>query len=389
MADDDAGGIATYSLAGSQFGYTLLWTFIPMTIALAVIQEMGVRMGCVTGKGLAELIREKARVRVTFFIMMGLLAANFGTTLAEFAGISSSASILGIPPFVSLPLAVVFLLWLVIKESYKIVERVFLVASALYLSYIVSVFLAHPDWKAAAVSTVVPHVSFSYAFILMLIGLVGTTISPWMQFYIQGSTVDKGTTTACLKDSQLDAINGSIVSNIISWFIIVACAATIFAHGIPVNDVVDISKALAPLAGNYAAALFAFGLLNASLFAASVVPLSTSYALCEGLGLERGISKKFREAPVFFGHFVGVIVLSAFIISLPNVPMLSVLFISQAVDGLLLPFVLIYMLIIINDKDIMGEHVNTPVYNYIAWATVVIMIGLSIALIVTQFLPSA
>ena len=230
-----------------------------------------------------------------------------------------------------MPLAVVFLIWLVIKESYKIVERVFLVASALYISYIVSVFLAHPDWKAAAVSTVVPHVnvSFSYAFILMLIGLVGTTISPWMQFYIQGSAVDKGIPITCLKDSRIDAINGSIVSNIISWFIIVACAATIFAHGIPVHDVVDISGALAPLAGNYAAAIFAFGFLTASLFAASVVPLSTSYALCEGLGLERGISKKFREAPVFFGHYVGVILLSAFIISLPNVPMLSVLFIYE------------------------------------------------------------
>ncbi len=386
VADDDAGGITTYSLAGSQFGYTLLWTFIPMTIALAVIQEMGVRMGIVTGKGLAALIREKAGVRITFFMMMALLAANFGTTLAEFVGISSSASILGIPPFVSLPLAILFLMWLVIKGSYKSVERIFLVVSVLYLSYIISGFLAHPDWGTAAISTVVPQISFSQAYILMVVGLVGTTISPWMQFYIQASVAEKRVPSARLGYSRLDAVSGSIVSNLFAWFIVVACAATIFVHGIPVNDVVDISNALAPLAGNYAAALFAFGFLNASLFAASVLPLSTSYTVCGGLGLERGVSKTFREAPVFFGLYVGIIVLSALLISLPNVPFLSVLFISQVVDGILLPFVLIYMLLIINDKDIMGEHVNTRIYNYIAWGTVIITIGLSIALIVTQLL---
>ncbi len=386
MADDDAGGIATYSLAGSQFGYTMLWTFIPMTVALAVIQEMGVRMGIVTGKGLASLIREKAGARITFLMMMALLAANFGTTLAEFVGISSGASILGIPPFVSLPLAIILLMWLVIKGSYKSVERIFLVASVLYVTYIISAFLAHPDWKTAAVSTVVPQVSLSQAYILMLVGLVGTTISPWMQFYVQSSVAEKEVPSSRLRYSRLDAVSGSIVSNLIAWFIVVACAATIFAHSIPVNDVVDISNALAPLAGNYAAALFAFGLLNASLFAASVLPLSTSYTVCGGLGLERGVSKTLREAPVFFGLYVGTIVLSALFISLPNVPFISVLFISQVINGILLPFVLIYMLLIINDKDVMGEHVNTRIYNYIAWATVIITIGLSVALIGTQFL---
>ena len=389
MADDDAGGIATYSLAGSQFGFAMLWTFIPMTIALAVIQEMSQRMGVVTGKGLAELIHEKMGIRVSFFITIALLAANFGTTLAEFVGISSAASILGVPPVVSLPLAIIFLSWLVIKGTYKSVEKIFLVASALYVTYIISAFLAHPGWKAAAVATVVPQISFSQAYILMLVGLVGTTISPWMQYYAQSSTKDKGIPLTRLRDSQLDAVNGSIISNVISWFIVVACAATIFVHGIPVNDVVDISKALAPLAGNYASILFAFGFLNASLMAASVLPLSTSYAICEGLGLERGVSKKFKEAPVFFGHYFGVLVLAAVLVSLPFVPYLSVLFLSQVADGILLPFVLIFMLILINDRDIMGKYVNRRLFNYIAWATVVIMIGLSVALVVTQFLPSS
>lgn len=389
MADNDAGGIATYSLAGSQFGFTMLWVFVPMTVALAVIQEMSQRMGVVTGKGLAELIHEKMGIRVSFFITIALLAANFGTTLAEFVGISSGAAILGIPPFVSLPLAVIFLSWLVIRGTYKSVEKVFLVASALYITYIISAFLAHPDWKTAAVASVVPHVSFSQAYILMLVGLVGTTISPWMQYYAQSSTKDKGIPLTRLRDSQLDAVNGSIVSNVVAWFIVVACAATIFAHSIPVNDVVDISKALVPLAGNYASILFAFGFLNASLMAASVLPLSTSYAVCEGLGLERGVSKKFKEAPVFFGHYFGVIVLAAVLVSLPFVPFLSVLFLSQVIDGILLPFVLIFVLILANDRDIMGKYVNKRLFNYIAWATVVIMIGLSGALIVTQFLPSS
>ncbi len=386
LVDDDAGGIGTYSLAGSQFGYAMLWTLIPMTIALAVIQEMGVRMGVVTGKGLAALIREKAGIRMTFFIMMALLATNFGTTLAEFAGISASASILGIPNFVAMPLSVLFLVWLVVKGTYKSVERIFLVASALYLSYVVSGLLAHPDWKTAAISTVVPQISFTNAYLLMLIGLVGTTISPWMQFYVQASVAEKDIPSARLGYSRLDAVSGAIASNFIAWFIIVACAATIFANGIQVNDVVDVSTALAPLAGNYASILFAFGLLNASLFAASVLPLTTAYAVCAGLGFERGVSKTPREAPVFFGLYVGTIILSALIISLPNMPLLSIIFISQVLLGILLPFVLIYMLLIINDKKIMGDHVNTRVYNYIAWSTVAITIGLSVALIVTQFL---
>jgi len=379
--DNDAGGITTYSLAGAQFGYLLLWTLIPMTIALAVVQEMGVRMGVVSGKGLAALIREKTGVRLVFFIMVLLLAVNFGNTLAEFSGIAVSGSIFGIPPYASLPLAALFVWLLVVRGSYRSVEKVFLAGSALYASYIISGFLAHPDWKIATVNTFIPNITPDTAYITMLVGLVGTTISPWMQFYIQASVVEKGIPLKHLVYSRLDAITGSIVTNVVSFFIIVACAATIFVHGIPVNNVADVSAALAPLAGKYAAALFAFGFLNASLFAASILPLSTALSVCEGFGFEAGVSKTFREAPVFYGLYTGTIVLAAVFISLPNVPLLSILYLSQVGNGILLPFILVYMLVIANDKKIMGEYVNTRVFNYIAGATVVIMIGLSIALI--------
>ncbi len=385
--DNDAGGITTYSLAGSQFGYVMLWTFIPMTVALAVVQEMGIRMGVVSGKGLASLIREKTGVRLVFFIMIVLLFVNFGNTLAEFSGIAVSASIFGVPPYVSLPLAALFVWVLVVRGSYRSVERVFLVASALYVTYIISGFLAHPDWKLAATSTFIPQISLDAAYITMLVGLVGTTIAPWMQFYIQASVVEKEVPLRYLNYSRLDAITGSIVTNVVAFFIVVACAATIFVNGIPVNTVADVSAALAPLAGNYAAVLFAFGFLNASLFAASILPLSTAQYVCEGLGLEAGVSKSFREAPTFHGLYAGIIALGALIISIPNVPLLSILYLSQVGNGILLPFVLIYMLVIANDKKIMGEYVNTRLFNYVAGATVVIMIGLSMTLILVGFLP--
>jgi NRAMP (natural resistance-associated macrophage protein)-like metal ion transporter len=384
--DNDAGGITTYSLAGSQFGYVMLWTLIPMTIALAVVQEMGVRMGVVTGKGLASLIREKTGVRLVFFIMAILLAVDFGNTLAEFSGISVSASIFGVPPYISLPLAALFVWVLVIKGTYRRVEKVFLVASALYVTYIISGFLAHPDWKLAAMNTFIPHISLDQTYITMLVGLVGTTIAPWMQFYIQASVVEKEVPLKYLNYSRLDAITGSIITNVVAFFIIVACAATIFTNGVAVNTVSDVSAALTPLAGNYAALLFAFGFLNASLFAASILPLSTAHYVCEGLGLEAGVSKSFREAPAFHGLYAGVILLAAFLISLPNVPLLSILYLSQVGNGILLPFILIYMLVIANDKKIMGEYVNSRLFNYIAVATVVIMIGLSFTLIFIGFL---
>ena len=384
--DNDAGGITTYSLAGSQFGYVMLWTFIPMTVALAVIQEMGIRMGVVSGKGLASLIREKAGIRLTFFILFALIVVNFGNTLAEFSGISISASIFGIPPFLSLPLAALFVWGFVVKGSYRSVEKIFLLASALYISYIISGLLTHPDWGTAGVRSVVPQVTTDTAYIMMIIGLVGATIMPWMQFYIQSSVVEKGVTRQYLNYSRLDAITGSVITNVVAFFIVIACAATIFVHGIPVNNVADVSAALAPLAGNYAAVLFAFGFLSASLFAASILPLSTALCVCEGLGFEAGVSYGFRDAPVFHGLYAGIIGLAAFVIALPNMPLLSILYLSQVANGILIPFVLIYMLVIINDRRIMGNYVNTRTFNYIAWATVIITIGLSVTLAFTRFL---
>ena len=384
--DNDAGGITTYSLAGSQFGYDLVWLFIPMIIALAIIQEMGVRMGVVSGKGLADLIREKVGLKLTFVMMVALLAANMGNILAEFSGIAVSSGIFGVPKVIALPVAALFVWLLVVKGTYKSVEKVFLLASLVYLSYIVAGYLSQPNWALAAHNVVVPQISLNTAYITMVIGLVGTTIAPWMMFYIQSSVVEKGITLKNLKYSKIDAILGAIVVNIVAFFIVIACAATINAHGIPVNNVADVSTALTPLAGQYASLLFAFGFLNASLFAASILPLSTAYYVCESLGFEAGVSKSFREAPIFHGLYLGLIILAVIVIMLPNVPLLSILYLSQVANGILLPFLLILMLLIINDKSIMGEHVNSRLFNYIAWATVVIVMGLSISLVVTSFL---
>jgi len=386
--DNDAGGITTYSLAGSQFGYDLVWLFIPMIIALAIIQEMGVRMGVVSGKGLADLIREKVGLKLTFVMMIALLAANMGNILAEFSGIAVSSGIFGVPKFIALPVAALFVWLLVVKGTYKSVEKVFLLASLVYLSYIVAGYLSQPNWALAAHNLVVPQISLNTAYITMVIGLVGTTIAPWMMFYIQSSVVEKGITLKNLKYSKLDAVFGAIVVNIVAFFIVIACAATINANGIQVNDVVDVSTALVPLAGQYASLLFAFGFLNASLFAASILPLSTAYYVCESLGFEAGVSKSFREAPVFHGLYLGLILLAVIVIMLPNVPLLSILYLSQVANGILLPFLLILMLLIINDKHIMGEHVNSRLFNYIAWATVVIVMGLSISLVITSFFPT-
>lgn len=384
--DNDAGGITTYSLAGAQFGYNLLWTFIPMIIALAVIQEMGVRMGVVSGKGLADLIREKVGIKFTFLMMVALLLANFGNVLAEFSGIAVSSGIFNVPKFIALPVAAFFVWLLVVKGSYKSVEKIFLAASAIYLTYIVAGYLAHPDWGLAVKSVLMPQISLDPTYITMLIGVVGTTIAPWMMFYIQSSVVEKGVSLKNLKYSKADAILGAIVVNIVAFFIVLACAATIFTNGIQVNNVADVSNALAPLAGQYASILFAFGFLNASLFAASILPLSTAYYVCESLGFEAGVSKGFSEAPVFHGLYLGLIILAVIIIMLPNVPLLSILYLSQVANGMLLPFVLILMLLIINDRSIMGEYVNSKLFNLIAIATVVIVMSLSIGLVLTSLI---
>lgn len=384
--DNDAGGITTYSLAGSQFGYSLMWLFIPMFIALAIIQEMGVRLGIVSEKGLADLIRERMGIKITIILMVALVATNFGNVLAEFSGIAVSTGIFNIPRFIALPLAALFIWLLVVKGNYKSVEKVFLLASALYFTYIIAGFLAGPNWGLAAKNIVSPTITLNAAYIAMVVGVIGTTIAPWQMFYIQSSIVEKEVSLKNLKFSKIDAILGAIVVNVVAFFIVLACAATINVHGIPVNNVADVSAALTPIAGQYASILFAFGFLNASLFAASILPLATAYFFCEMLGFEAGVNKGFREAPVFHGLYLGLIILAVIIIMFPNAPLLSILFFSQVANGILLPFILIFTLLIINDKKIMGEYVNSRIQNIIAGITIVLLIGLSIALVTTSFM---
>ena len=385
VIDNDAGGIATYSLAGSNFGYLTLWVFIPMIIALAVIQEMNVRMGVVSKKGLESLIREKTGVRTAFFIVIALLAANLGNIMAEFLGIAASCEIFGIPIIIAIPLAGLFVWVMVVKGNYRIVEKIFLGAAVLFFSYIIVAIIAQPNWDVAVKDSLIPQVTLSTAYIAIIIGLIGTTITPWMQFYLQASVVEKEIPVKDLKYSKVDAVTGAVAVNVFAFFIVVACAATIFKSGTPVSNVIDISHALVPLAGQYAATLFAFGLLNASLFAASVLPLSTAYPICEILGLESGVSKSIKQAPVFHATYLGCIIFGVVIALIPGLPVLTILVFSQIANGILLPFILILMLRIINDKKIMGEYVNSRLFNVIAWITVIAMIILSIAFLITQF----
>jgi len=386
--DNDAGGIFTYSQAGAQFGYSLLWTMIPITIALVVVQEMAARMGAVTGKGLSDLIREEFGFRVTFFLMIGLVITNFGNIMAEFAGVASSLELFGISKYIVVPLAALFVWALVVHGTYSTVEKIFLSASLFYVCYVLSGILARPDWKAAALSTVTRPDSLgfrNYGYLSMMIGLVGTTIAPWMQFYLQASIVEKGITVRQYKASRLDVIIGCLFASIVAWFIIVACAATLHTIGkYNIETGADAAQALRPLAGEYAYILFAAGLFNASLFAASILPISTAYAVCEGLGLESGLDKRFDEAPAFYWLYTALIVLGAGVLLVPRFPLFRVMVLSQVVNGVLLPFVLIFMLLLINDRELMGEHVNSRGYNAIAWFTVGAMIALSIALLIAQ-----
>jgi len=386
--DNDAGGVYTYSLAGAQFGYSLLWTMIPITVALVVVQEMASRMGAVTGKGLSDLIREEFGFRITFFLMIALVATNFGNIVANFAGVASSLEIFGISRYLVVPPAAVLVWVLVVKGTYHSVERVFLAASVFYVSYIVAGLLAGPDWRAAAVATVSrpsSDVIRDYSYIFMVIGLVGTTIAPWMQFYLQASVVEKGVTARQYRALRWDVILGCIFTDIVAWFIIVACAATLFASGrTEIRDAADAAQALGPLAGEYASLLFAAGLFNASLFAASILPISTSYAVCEGLGFESGLDKKFHEAPAFYWLYTLLIVGGAGVLLVPGFSLVHVMILSQVVNGMVLPFVLVFMLLLTNDRELMGDHVNSRAFNAVAWTTVVVMIALTIALLVRR-----
>src|SRR5579864_8025828 len=381
--DNDAGGILTYSQAGAQFGYKLLWSIIPITIALIVIQEMSARMGAVTGKGLSDLIREEYGFRATFFMMVLLIAINFMNVIAEFIGIATSLGLFQVSRYLSVPLSALAVWFLVIKGNYKSVEKIFLTASFFYVCYIVAGFLAHPDWPDAIRATVVPPPRSDFwnkSYVYMLIGVIGTTIAPWMQFYLQASIVEKGVTARQYKASRLDVILGCLFTDVVAWFIIVACAATLYATGqTNIENGADAAKALRPLAGRYAFLLLGAGLFNASIFAASILPLSTAYTVCEGLGFESGLDKKWGEARVFYWLYTILVGAgAAAVLFIPNKLLIRVTVLSQVLNGVLLPPVLIYMLLLINKRSLMGRYVNGRWFNWIAWGTTAIIIAITV-----------
>jgi len=382
--DNDANGIMTYSQAGAQFGYQLLWTMIPVTLALIVVQEISARMGAVTGKGLSDLIREEFGFRITFFMMLAILFINFGNILGEFAGIAGSLELFGLSRYITVPVCAVIVWLIVVKGQYKTVEKIFLVASFVYITYIFAGVLAKPEWIKAAVGTIKPpgRELFRHDYLFMTITVIGTTIAPWMQFYLQSSVVEKGVTKRQYKASQLDVISGCIFTDIVAWFIIVACAATLFVNGFhEINYAKDAAEALRPLAGDFAYILFAVGLFNASLFAASILPLSTAYTVCEGLGFESGLGKKFSEAPVFYWLYTILIAAGAGLILLPNLPLIKIQLYSQAINGVAIAPVLIFMLLLVNKKELMGEFVNSKLYNAVAWGLTGVMCVLSVPFI--------
>ncbi|MGB8657863.1 MAG: Nramp family divalent metal transporter [Candidatus Zixiibacteriota bacterium] len=379
--DNDAGGITTYSIAGAHFGYSLIWSLIPITLALIIIQEMCARMGVVTGKGLSDLIREHFGVKITFYLLVAIIITNFGNVIAEFAGIAASLEIFNVSKYVSVPLGAFFVWILVLKGNYKSVEKIFLVACLFYITYVVSGLLAKPDWHAVKTGLLAPELKFSVESFGVLIGVIGTTIAPWMQFYLQSAVVEKDIRLENYKYSRADVISGSFVVNIVALFIIVACASTLFKAGVRIETAKDAALALAPLAGKYCSYLFAFGLLNASLFAASILPLSTTYMVCEGMGWEEGVNKKFAEAPQFYGLYSLLIFLGAGLVLWPRLPLISIMFISQVINGIVLPLILVFMLILVNNKKIMGAYTNSRGLNVLSWLTVVILVALSAVLL--------
>jgi NRAMP (natural resistance-associated macrophage protein)-like metal ion transporter len=380
--DNDAGGISTYSLAGAQFGYLLLWSLIPMTIALYVTEEMCARMAVVTGKGLSDLIREEFGFRPTFFVMVTGFLVDLGNVVAEFAGVASAMEIFGVSRYIAVPIAG-FVVWvLVLRGTYRQVEKVFLALCTFYLAYLFSAILAKPDWLDAARHTVIPTIQFNTGYLLMLTALVGTTIAPWQFFYLQASFVEKRVGPRQYPQARADVIAGSITCMVIVFFIIVSTAATLYVSGHRnISDAADAARALVPLAGRWAAMLFAFGLLNASLFAASILPLSTAHVICEGLGFEAGIDRKFSEAPIFYWLYTILIVAGGGLILIPKAPLWRILVLSQVANGVWLPIVLIFMILLINRRDLMGNQVNSRTFNAIAWITSVAMIVLTLVLI--------
>ena len=387
--DNDACGIYTYAAAGARFGYTLLWTIIPVAICLTFAQEISARMGVATGKGLSELIREQYGLRITFFLMFALVLCNIGDVVSEFAGVASSVQLFGVSKYISVPIAGALVWLLVVLGNYKRLEKIFVFLSFLYIAYIITAVVARPDWSQALMNVVrVPRLSElrNADYLYLAVGIIGATIAPWQQFYLQASIVDKGTPESDLKYSRADAIVGSLFSVLVAGFIIIACAATLFTHGrYEIRDAADAAASLRPLGGEYAYMLFAVGLLNASLFAASILPLSTAYTACEALGFESGLNKKFREAPAFYWLYTGLLIIGAAIILIPKAPLIKLAVLSQVLNGVLLPFVLIFMLMLVNKRHLMGRHVNSRLYNAVAWCLTGIIIALTGFMLLVQY----
>jgi NRAMP (natural resistance-associated macrophage protein)-like metal ion transporter len=381
VVDNDAGGILTYSQAGARYGYLPLWTLLPITLLLIVTQEMCSRMGAVTGKGLSDLIREEFGLRTTFLLMFLLVLANLTNVMANFAGIAGSLELFHVSRYFTVPLSAVAIWFLIVKGNYASVEKVFLFACVVYVAYIISGILVEPDWKRAAMDSIHPVLIFDPGYITMVIGMVGTSIAPWMQFYLQAAVVEKGITAKEYAESRVEVIVGCIVMTVIAFFIIVACAGAIWS--VKPQDIetpADAALGLKPF-GQYAFLLFAAGLFNASLFAASILPLSTAYTVCEALGFESGVSRRFREAPIFYWLFTGLIVVGGGVILIPKFPLVKMILFSQVVNGVLLPFVLIFMTLLINKQALMKEWTNSRLYNIVSWVSVALMIGLTLALV--------
>jgi len=386
--DNDAGGITTYSLAGANFKYAILWTLVPIMVALIIVQEMCNRMGVITGKGLSDLIREKFGVKITFYLMILILMTNFGNIISEFAGIAASLELFGISKYISVPAGACIVWYLVVKGTYKSVEKVFLFACVFYISYIVSGVQVQSPWGEITRSIIFPELSFKYEYLLCCVGVIGTTIAPWMQFYQQASVAEKGIKADNYHYSRIDTIVGCIVVNVIAFFIIVVCGTVLYTGqgAQPIQTAADAARALRPLAGKYSSFLFAFGLLNASLFAASILPLSTAYTVCESFGWETGVDKNFNEAPQFYILYTLLIFIGAGVILFPDTPLITIMMVSQVINGLVLPFILVFMLIIINDRKIMREYTNSRLANVLTIIFTIAISILSITLAVASFL---
>jgi Mn2+/Fe2+ NRAMP family transporter len=385
--DNDAGGITTYSVAGASYGYALLWTLIPAFIVLLVVQEMNARMGIVTGKGLADLIRENAGVKVTFFIFIGLLVADIGNTTTEFAGVAGSMNVFGISKYISVPIVAVAVWFLVVKGTYKFAERIFLIFSVFLLSYVVSAILGKPHWKEIGTAIINPHLEFNFSYLTIVIGIIGTTIAPWMQFYMQSAVIEKQLKIEHYKYTLWDVVIGCVATVSVAFFIIIACASTLHVNHIKIEEAKDAAMALKPFAGVFASQVFAFGLFIASVFSATILPVATAFYVCEAFGFEAGIDKKLKEAPQFYTLYTIILAISMGIILLPNAPLILITLWSQVLNGILLPVVLVCMILLVNNKEIMGEYTNKTFNNVIGWTTIVILVGLSGILLITSFLP--